>query len=427
VTLAAGKTSEVPVALELAAALKNKILIADAAAFKKIGDLPAAGGWQGEERSFLLLTDLTLDNWAGPAIHGASITNRAEFDGGGHTIRINSFGGAVNYGLFTDAYRADISGLNIVLNIANGPADAGTVGGLTALGSDATIKNVHVSGTLHITSNVSSGSYAGGIAGGLSSGDVTFCSSKLDLKLTYTGTGAGSAGGLVGELGFNTSVAIIYDSFFSGTVEGPISGGIAGKTGGASAVTNIKNCYSAGTVKGSKNIGGIAGIFDGPAFSGITGCYSSTKVEGDGAGGYAGGIVGSIESGVGFFIEDCLALNKGITGINGWLRAYQVYGILSGTGTLNNKTIGIIIDCENNPSDAGAVSPAAPWGDVLTLGDPPEQADFSSSGFYFDSSSESFAMPPEGWDYDYPVFNWQIGFKWGFVEDANEDGKDIKP
>jgi hypothetical protein len=413
VNLAPGVTQSVPVTLELAPWLKNAALIPDAATFKKIGDPPASGGWYGEEKTFLLLADLVLDNWEGPKIQGASSSNRAIFEGNGHTVTINSFAaGAGNYGLFTDAYRADISGLNIVLDIGDGDnteINAGA-GGVTPIGSDVNIKGVHVSGTLHVTTNsgYTGNSFAGGIAGGLSSGDVISCSSKLDLKLSYTGAGNGSAGGLVGELGDTTPMAIIYDSFFNGTVDGPISGGIIGKTGGSSAVTGIKNCYSVGIVKGTKSIGGIAGIFDGPSGSTITGCYSSATVMGEGSGGYAGGIVGSIASGSGFDIEDCLALNPAVTGTSGWARAYPVYGTLSGTGTLTNKSIGMTIECSNNPNDGGATGPSTSSGDIITLSNPPEQTDFPSPAFYFDPSSpESFAMPPPGWGI-YPVFQWQI-------------------
>ncbi|MDR0450026.1 MAG: hypothetical protein LBH26_02025, partial [Treponema sp.] len=257
--LAAAETQEVPLSLDLAPALEQVVLIPDAATFKMIGDPPAAGGWFGEAKNFLLLADLVLDNWKGPAIQGDAYSSpqaRAFFHGGGHTLTIRSFetaGGTLNCGLFTDAYLADFYDLKIVLDISAGNSTLVNyaAGGLTATGSNVTVKDVHVSGTLHVRYADTSGAWGGGIAGEITGGMVAASSSKLDLKMEYNGMGSSlgsSAGGLLGEM----NGVEITESFFSGTVEGSRAGGILGAEGifPASDPNIIKHCYSAGTVRG---------------------------------------------------------------------------------------------------------------------------------------------------------------------------------
>jgi hypothetical protein len=416
----------VPVTLDLAPDLENKVLIADAAAFKKIGDPPADGGWFGLGKSFLLLRDLTLDNWAGPKIQGdayASPQERAFFDGGGHTVRINSFAAEIgNYGLFTDAYLADFYNLNIALDITS--ADNTEVywgaGGLTPIGSNITVKDVHVSGTLYVSSTNSYGSFAGGIAGEITGGGITACSSKLDIKMeNYGGGSSGSSvGGLLGEM----NGVGIYESFSSGTVEGTRAGGILGSyidPGDTLSPSNsIKFCYSDGTVRGINPggqalAGGIAGRFmDRIINSEIWGSYSVAEVACDGtsSGGSssrAGGITGYL-AGASSKITNSLALNSSISGNDSNnLMVHRVAGGFYGTGTGNSAWDGMTLTGNHLPVTPISNSTNTDGAD-FSLSTPPVAADFSGTAFDPSDPSNDFAMPPEGWDYPYPVFQWQI-------------------
>jgi hypothetical protein len=414
VTLTPGMTQSVPVTLELHPDLKEMILIPDEATFKKIGE-PAPGGWLGEEKKFLLLTDLMLTNWKGPKIAGASPTEWAVFEGGGHTITINSFmSGAGNYGLFMDAYQAEISGLNIVLNIPDGPDDTVLAGGLTAGGSVVGIVDVHVSGKLYVsTTGPSTDSYAGGIAGELTGGSIVLCSSKLDLKLVNS-TDNSVVGGLVGEIdAISTNASLIMESFFNGIVEGKIVGGIIGRQAVSNSDTiDIKHCYSAGTVQGPGNAtyaGGIAGYLPDtpPSPVNIVGCYVTGTVDISTATyGSAGGIAGTAD-GNGHSIVNCIVLNSEVRG------GSSVHRIVDGpslgpTGLSSNSVYGSTFY-----QGVSSITPTADPGgggnegaDLPSVADPPGP-DFS--GTEFDTTQPLSVFAPSVWPYHpYPVLSWQI-------------------
>jgi hypothetical protein len=450
VTLMADQTENVQVTLELAQNLKDKVLIADAATLQRIGS-----DWLDQGKTFLLLTDLPLSDWAGPQIHGdplASPQGRAIFDGGGHTVRINSFAaGANNYGLFTSALWADISGLNIELNnVTASPADLVYAGGLVTSGKDVNIKDVHVSGIFHLSTFASAPppppSYAGGIAGGLYGGSIDFCSSTLNLKLEnsaadsiaggivgliddvevsnsyFTGSVQGEivggiagqiidaqistsyfagtvqgevAGGIAGEL----DDALISDSFSSGTVEGDTAGGIAGQ-----AVNNggtIKHCYNKGTVQGTWKVGGIAGSLESfPIGSGIGGCYATGVINllSPIASPAVGGIAGVIDSTGG--INNCLVLDPAVSGAS-TVAVGRIAGINSGSGNLvNNSAVGGTFTQANVP---------------ITITNPPAVTDgetiasISAAPVDFDTDDPDSAFAVSPWDsYSYPVLSWQI-------------------
>jgi hypothetical protein len=398
-------TQSVPVTLELHPDLKEAILIPDKETFLKIGE-PAPGGWLGEDRQFLLLTDLILDDWVGPKIVGASW---AIFEGGGHTIRINSFGGAGYYGLFQGASYAEISGLNIVLNIPDGPDDTVFAGGLTPIGSEVGIVDVHVSGKLYVSTTSSSiDSYAGGIAGELTGGSIVLCSSKLDLKLVNS-TDNSVVGGLVGEIDGNR----IMESFFSGTVEGKIVGGIIGRQAPSnSSTTEIEHCYSAGTVQGpsgtsaSMDAGGIAGHLYGPSnpvkimasyFFGTVDISSST-------GGSAGGIAGITDS-VTHSIVDCIVLAPTINAGNGALHRILDYSG-SPSGISGNSAYGGRF-FQNGSEISPPTADGSGGKEGADLPSVSGQPDFS--GTEFDTTQPLSVFAPSVWPYHpYPVLSWQI-------------------
>jgi hypothetical protein len=414
VTLAAGETRSAALTLDLAPALEQVVLIPDAETFKKIGLPAASGGWLLEGKTFLLLADLTLDNWEGPKIAGAgsSPPGRAVFEGGGHTVRINSFAeGAGNYGLFADAWRADIMELKIILALSPGPGDVMFAGGLTATGSDLNIKAVHVSGSFHAASAGSFGSYAGGLAGEITGGTVAHCSSMVDLKLENS-AGTSYAGGLVGEM----AALDLFESFARGAVEAHVAGGLAGR-GGSGGINIIKHCYSAGTVRGINrngpaSAGGIAGTFDGANGSVIGGCYSAAEVacRGDSlflVASYAGGIAGTL--GTNGTIEDCLALNPSVA-VNdpSSFGAGRVAGLNGGTLINNRARAGMPLVPNDDPGIPDSTDTSGSNGANISLRTPPGASDFDGTELDTGQTWSAFVMPPAGWDYPYPVLSWQI-------------------
>jgi hypothetical protein len=406
VTLTPGLTQSVPVTLQLDPLLRDTILIPDKEIFLKIGE-PAPEGWLGEDRQFLLLTDLTLDDWMGPSIQGFSSSDRAFFDGGGHKVTINSFDtppGQLVYGLFTEAVDADIVHLNIVLNIPSGPSDVWWAGGLTPRGSNMHIEDVHVSGTLHIsTTDPGTDSYAGGIVGRLTEGDIYQCSSTLDLQLVNS-TDNSYVGGLVGEIDGS-----IKQSFFgrNGTVEGKIVGGIIGQADPTTNPTLIIACYSAGTVQGPGNAtyaGGIAGYLpDISPYINIVGCYVFGMVDiSSTTGGSAGGIAG-IADGNGYVIQDCIVLNSEVKGGSSGSVHRIVNGPSFGPSGLSGNSVYESIFYQGLSTVTLTADDKEEGADLPGVGQP----DFS--GTEFDTTQPLSFFTPSVWPYHpYPVLSWQI-------------------
>jgi hypothetical protein len=433
VTLAEGQTESVAITLQLNSDFNNTVFIPDAETLRLVGRHPfsLSGEWYGKKQKFLLLADLELENWVGYEIAGASSTDWASFHGGGHTITIRSFYTDTftpNCGLFTDAWRVDFYKLNIVLDItdADNTEIDWKVGGLTAGGSDVIVKDVHVSGVLHIwyTDTYSDGVWGGGIAGELTGGIVAACSSKLDLKLEDAsgGTSPGSSvGGILGEM----NNIIIDSSFSSGTVEGTRAGGILGAMGafGSSSDINfIENCYSVGTVKGlntggEARAGGIAGEFDGPASSGITSSYSIAGITCDGLSpSYAGGIAGSLGSTEPYSTAEilfCLALNNSISVTSSSSTVQRVVASTSGTFSLDENEGLTTMTLPSSPSYISTVDGVdddqdKDGLDKTFLTDPPTESDFIGTAFEISEYTVTFAMAPLGWGYYYPILSWQI-------------------
>jgi hypothetical protein len=389
-------TQSVPVTLKLTSALDGKTLIADEETFKKIGD------WSNQKKEFLLLNDLTLNNWEGPSILGPS-GDQTFFDGGGHTVTINSFAatGAGYYGLFRDASDAAITGLNIDLNITTGPADTRFIGGLTPIGSKIEVTDVHVSGDLNVaTISYSGDSYAGGIVGELSGGSIISCSSKLNLTLETNSTFISTVGGIAGQI----TDAGIADSFFglAGIVKGKTAGGIVGEVSG-SGNSWVKHCYSAGTVQGPDsttdpvNAGGIAGTVDGSSGSTIDVSYFSGQVIIPAAGGGAvGGIAGTLTSTSG--IGACLVLEPTLSVPSGLSWLHRIVGNSSGT-LANNSAYNGTLTQDGNPVTIPSPATGSNFegADLPSpLSDPPIASDFPSSLEVDYSTEFGFVMSPWG-------------------------------
>ena len=220
------------------------------------------GGNTYSEKYFQLTQDITLsDEWTpiggGMSSDGQSvITFLGTFDGNSKTIsnlNINSATNLMIVGLF------------------------GSIGDVNNAGK-GTVKNLHVSGKIEVTSNTIL--MAGGIVGTNYGGTIENCYSDVEITVNNNLLGQISAGGIV-----------------------------SANFGGA-----IKNCYSTGNINavttntGIAYAGGIAGQNQNSAK--ISNCYSTGDIYASAEIVYAGGIVGqNVDNGE---ISKCYALNNEI-------------------------------------------------------------------------------------------------------------------
>jgi hypothetical protein len=292
--------------------------------------------WPLSDR-YVLAQDLSLTDWT--PLGSLADPFAGSFDGGGHTITINSF--STEYlenkqyiGIFAAVKgipenKARVKNLNIVssVSIAGGlSASQGQgIGLVTGYAEDAVISGVNLSGSLSIA-GITKATSVGGIAGDMRRGaELRNCASAMDLSVA----GAISAtGGLAGS--FLTSAngseygegrdALVKDCVNSGKVEASPSGsdvtvgGIAGgsKAGAAYYLGRIEDCAYTGTLKvpsgSTHSVGGIAGAIGGNGGDAANGANTSRilrcrvtgsiSYSGSGSNAGAGGIAGTATNGV---------------------------------------------------------------------------------------------------------------------------------
>ncbi len=139
-------------------------------------------------------------------------------------------------------------------------ANVGFFGGING----ATIKNLHVSGTVS-----SSKSYVGGIVGKMQWGTLVGCSFSGNVSCTKSD---GYAGGLIG--GSVTTSSSISGCYNAGSVSGGVAGGIVG----FAKYTTIESSYNTGAVHGTKRAGGITGQLQNNGS--IAHCYNTGTISG---------------------------------------------------------------------------------------------------------------------------------------------------
>ena len=175
------------------------------------------------------------------------------FDGNGHTLTLTSFATALN-----------------------------EIGVFGTIGTDGTVKNLEVTGTIDYTA--SSLFSAGAVAGRNNGGTIEGCVSTANI--TVTGSNNVFVGGIVGLQYGGGKVNNCYSTgnLTASTTNGssPAAGGIAGML--YESGSTISKCYSTGVVSASSTSTGDA---------------------------YAGGIAGNIASGG--TIENCVALNSSVS------------------------------------------------------------------------------------------------------------------
>ena len=188
-----------------------------------------------------------------------------------------------------DGNGATVSGLTV--NVASGD-----YAGFFGYTYNATVRNLHVTGSI----TAENSQYVGGIAGqaGGSSCVIENC--------LFSGTVKGKmdVGGIAG---FNYNGSRITACFSSGSVDAMITsgiaaaGGIAGENSGSATITH---CYSSTEVTAKGSVaGGIAGLNIG---STVSSCYATGSVS---ATSQTGGIAGRNEA----ILTNCLALSSVIT------------------------------------------------------------------------------------------------------------------
>jgi hypothetical protein len=351
---------------------------------------------------YTLTADITLDNWSpiGTAVWGqAGNTNTNDpppvyltdsskpfsgsFDGGGHTITLNSFsddaGGYHYIGIFSalkgvETAGAVIKNLNIVSSVdVSLTNDKGSAMGLLAgYAEEAEISDIGLSGSLATTSQRNA--YVGGLLGFSSTGTlVKASSSSMDIRHS-----AGTGGGLVDTSFYNFAGGFV--GIFKGGAdivncrgEGDLrvignkpgsqafAGGIAGGSYyGFTSIGqgSISYCSTTGDVYCEVEgfwawTGGIAGCICGDGdgtFEGATKIYRSrasgniSSVAKAGQWPYTGGIAGYVYYGAA--VAECYftgtveaKANQPDSGINDYT------GGIAGYLSKNEKHEGIIRDC----------------------------------------------------------------------------------
>jgi hypothetical protein len=226
---------------------------------------------------YILMNDLTLEDWIPTGVTGDRESFNGIFDGNGHTLTLSGLaeGQTRRFCLY---------------------------GGIFGeIGQRGVVKNLRVRGDPEFSSGEKS-MFFGGIAAE-NNGIIENCVSEMNITADGGQYTAGNkwASFAKGAAMSNTGKTVV--GFFEW---GVYAGGIVGINHGT-----VRNCYSTGDMrisgKGYKCAGGIAGGNNNLLLN----CYAAGNLtaEGDGASRYTGGIAGINNQA----IENCVALNETLT------------------------------------------------------------------------------------------------------------------
>ncbi|MFI3228226.1 MAG: S-layer homology domain-containing protein [Clostridia bacterium] len=214
-------------------------------------DLRAANV-EGYNETTIIASDYIGDNsWTAIGSNGNSTAFKGTFNGNGHTVS------------------------GVYINISSGYQ------GLFGNVSDATIKNITVSGS------ISGGQYVGGIVGRADSSTIFNATNLATVVSTYNDTGNAMVGGIVGRLMISGTVINCANFGDVTATDGKYVGGVVGELN----VSTITNSYNAGKVTGKEAVGGVVGFEEQPSASTIQQCYNVGDVIGTTN---VGGVVGYI-------------------------------------------------------------------------------------------------------------------------------------
>jgi hypothetical protein len=332
---------------------KGYIPIASVADFKKIGkdqDYPLDGKYYQTQ-------DITISNSDSWAPIGT-----IEYDNDGQYVYDNTFQGTF-----------DGNDHNIIANSLTSSSEFSFFGATTG----ATLKNIHISGSITITGNVTLGGIAtqafgttfincsnaatlivprqaGGIvyyATGIMNADGAVTKETIITGCSNTGniTGSRGVGGIVGMAYEGTKISSCFNSGSISAADGASYVYLGGIVGGTTSDSTITACYNAGSISvpvlNDSNSGGIVGrnksditacynkgaisvdnsdmvtIYIGGIFgessatASITACYSSGNFTGSGSSIYTGSIGGYSLSNTG--VTACWYSQNSISGIGG--------------------------------------------------------------------------------------------------------------
>lgn len=216
---------------------------------------------------FKLMKDINCgeDSWSPIGTNSNALSFKGTFDGNGKTITYkieDNTTSAKNLGLFGHATNATIKNLKVSGSITTDcyGANGSGIGAIVGYNSGSTIQNCY--STVNITSSYSGGSNLvyGGVVGYMSGGIVSYCF----VSSTINGNGKNRVGGIMGHHGGGT----VSHCTFEGTVSGGTNVGmIVGNTWSANNFTNchyyvaVKLGYSGILGKGTSSANGedIAG------------------------------------------------------------------------------------------------------------------------------------------------------------------------
>ncbi len=237
------------------------------------------------------------------------------FDGNDHSINVDIQTSAANaIGLFQAIAEGHVQDLTVTGSVTD-DSSGDSLGLVAGYLLEATLNNVHSSGTVSAPDS----NAVGGLFGGSHCGSViSNSSSSADVE------GGTLVGGLSGYDACEGPGSYWYDSFATGDVQGVENvGGAVGQGNG----THLENVYTTGSVQGQSNVGGLVGALSNPdngqrkvfhshatgnvtgvnAVGGLIGSahegvysqsYATGDVEGTGGGTPVGGFIGDVDNDV---------------------------------------------------------------------------------------------------------------------------------
>ncbi|MDR1562591.1 MAG: hypothetical protein LBS54_05865 [Dysgonamonadaceae bacterium] len=277
--------------------------------------------------NYVLMNDLTVENWIPIGGEGANYRFTGSFDGNGHTITVN--------------------GIQPGATTSKGIIAFTNVGLFREIGKSGVVKNLRIAGDISYNSGVRS-LHAGAVAG-TNSGKILSCISTCNINVEGGKITTGRSF-LTGMMGGAINAVFLFE-------HGAYTGGIVGIN-----VGTVEDCYSSANVsitggEGMKSAGGIAGG-NGSSDGGIISrCITAGTIiaSGDKGNRFAGGIAGMNCPNRGL-VENCIALNDKlecigkIRGVNFSISAKSnnAQGVLGdnvGVGSGMNYSTGKIAHC----------------------------------------------------------------------------------
>jgi hypothetical protein len=229
------------------------------------------------EGTYILMNDLTLEDWTPTGVIGDRESFNGVFDGNGHTLTLSGLaeGQARRFCLY---------------------------GGIFGeIGKRGIVKNLRVKGNPEFSSGEKSMFF--GCIAAENNGIIECCVSEMDIMADGGLYTAGNKWASFAKGAAMSNATRTVTGFFEW---GVFAGGIVGVNHGT-----VRDCYSTGDIrisgKGYKCAGGIAGGNDNILLN----CYATGNLtaEGDGASRYTGGLAGINNQ----TNENCVALNEELT------------------------------------------------------------------------------------------------------------------